>query len=271
MRKFISRFISTLLFLALAIFTIFFAPKWFFSLVIMILIGLALYEFYTMVEKKEIVVFRYFGIILGILFPLGVYLKMGGVSGIQDIEPVLIVIICIFTVMVQLTRRDNSQALKRMSVTLFGILYISWFFSFLIKIRFMPEGAMLCAFLIAVTKGSDIAAYLVGTAIGKHTLIRRISPKKSIEGFVGGLVASFGIALLFKPVLDFIPYYHLMILGALLGILAQMGDLSESLMKRDCGIKDASILFPGLGGALDVLDSLLFTTPVFYFYAKIFF
>ncbi|MDB4349483.1 phosphatidate cytidylyltransferase [Omnitrophica bacterium] len=269
MKKFISRFTSTALFVVLVIFSLFVTPTWFFSLVAITLIGLSLYEFYTMVEKKELLVYRYFGIILGIAVPLGIHLKMGGI--IQDIEPLLIVIICLFTVMIQLTRPDNAQALKRMAVTLFGILYISWFFSFIIKTKFLPHGSLLCAFLIAVTKGGDIGAYIIGSSIGKHALIPRISPRKSIEGFIGGILISFGIAILFKPLLGFISYHHILILGALLGVLAQMGDLSESLIKRDCAVKDTSAIFPGLGGALDILDSLLFTTPVFYFYVKTFF
>ncbi len=268
MKPFLSRFICTALFVILVVFTIFIAPPWFFSLVAAGLIGLSLFEFYSMVEKRDLFVYRYFGIILGILVPLGAHLASDGFTG--DIEPLLIVIICLFTVMVQLTRPDNVNALKRMSVTLFGILYISWFFSFIIKIRAMPQGALLAAFLIAVTKGGDIGAYLVGSLAGRHALIPRISPKKSIEGFAGGLCVSFLTAVLFVPARDFIPFRHIVVLGALLGALGQLGDLSESLIKRDCGIKDAGRIFPELGGALDVLDSLLFTAPVFYFYAKIF-
>ena len=264
MKTFMTRLITTALFAVLIVFTVFIAPNWFFSFVAMALIGLALYEFFSMVEKKELFVYRYFGIILGIIVPLGVHLRMWGV--IPDIEPLLIVIICLFTVMVQLTRRDNAQALKRMSITLFGILYISWFFSFLIKIKFLPHGSLLAAFLILVTKGGDIGAYIIGSSLGKHTLIARISPKKSIEGFIGGIIFSIIFAVLMAPFLGFIPFFHILILGLTLGILGQMGDLSESLMKRDCGIKDASSIFPGLGGALDILDSLLFTAPVFYFY-----
>ena len=129
----------------------------------------------------------------------------------------------------------------------------------------------MCAFLISVTKGGDIGAYIIGSLLGKHALIPRISPKKSIEGFAGAIVFSFALAALFKGYLHFIPYYHILILGGMLGLLAQAGDLSESLIKRDCGVKDAGAVFPGLGGALDVLDSLLFTAPVFYFYVLTFF
>ncbi len=269
MRKHLQRLMSTILFAFVVVYSVFMTPNWVLSLVTLILIGLALYEFYTMVEKKELFVYRYFGIILGILVPIGAHLSAGGI--IQDIEAMLIVIICLFTVMVQLTRSDNAQALKRMSITLFGILYISWLFSFIIKLKFMPHGSVLCAFLIAVTKGGDMGAYVVGSLIGRHALIPRISPKKSIEGFIGGIVISFLIALSFKPLFGSECLHHILILGALLGVLGQMGDLSESLIKRDCGAKDTSKIFPGLGGSLDVLDSLIFTAPVLYFYVKIFF
>jgi phosphatidate cytidylyltransferase len=159
-----------------------------------------------------------------------------------------------------------------MSVTLFGILYISWFFSFIIKIKYLPHGAGLAAFLIAVTKGGDMGAYVIGSIFGKHALIPRISPKKSVEGLIGGLLISMGIAVCAAPFLShYIKFYHFLILGLMLGVLGQLGDLAESLIKRDCGVKDASMAFPGLGGALDVLDSLLFATPVFYFYSRMFF
>jgi len=264
MKTFLNRLVSSLLFVLLVVFTIFIAPSWFFSLIIIALIALSLYEFYTMVESKGVSVYKYFGMILGIIVPLGIYLRKEGV--IIDVEPLLIVLACLITVMLQLTRRDSSNALVKMSLTLFGILYISWFFSFIIKIKFMEHGALLCGFLVLVTKGGDIGAYIIGSLTGKHALIPRISPKKSVEGLLGGLASSFILAIMYRPLIDFIPFGHICVLGLLLGVLAQLGDLSESLIKRDCGVKDASAIFPGLGGGLDVLDSLLFTTPAFYFY-----
>ena len=116
----------------------------------------------------------------------------------------------------------------------------------------------------------DVGSYFVGRFFGKHSLIPRISPNKTIEGTIGGLVCSVGSALAGKLYLSNFSFAHLLTLGFLLGILAQMGDLAESLLKRDCGVKDAAAYFPGLGGVLDVIDSLLFTAPIFYFYVKMF-
>jgi phosphatidate cytidylyltransferase len=169
----------------------------------------------------------------------------------------------------QFTRRDSSQALSSIAVTLFGLLYIAWFFSFFIKLKFMPDGALLVAFVVLVTKIGDVGAYLVGSSIGRRSLIPRISPNKTVEGTIGGLVFSIVAAVASKAYLPSFPYGHLLVLGILLGILAQVGDLAESLLKRDCAVKDSGKALSGFGGMLDLIDSLLFTAPIFYFYVEI--
>jgi len=110
----------------------------------------------------------------------------------------------------------------------------------------------------------------VGSSIGRRVLIPRISPKKTVEGLIGGLAFSFILAVVSKGYLKFIHFGHILTLGILLGIIGQIGDLSESLIKRDCAVKDTGKYVPGLGGSMDIIDSLLFTTPIFYFYIKIF-
>ena len=125
------------------------------------------------------------------------------------------------------------------------------------------------AALILITKSADIGAYLVGSKWGKRSLIARISPSKTIEGTIGGLL--FGIlaamaSKVFLPDLFIFSYPRLILTGAFFGLLGQLGDLSESLIKRDCQAKDSGSIFPGMGGILDLIDSLLFTTPAFYFY-----
>jgi phosphatidate cytidylyltransferase len=122
--------------------------------------------------------------------------------------------------------------------------------------------------VLLITKLGDIGAYLVGIRFGKTPLIPHISPNKSVEGAVGGLIFSILGALASKIFLN-LSYLHMMILGLFLGILAQLGDLSESLIKRDCQVKDSGNLVPGMGGLLDIIDSLLFTGPAFYFYMSI--
>jgi phosphatidate cytidylyltransferase len=132
----------------------------------------------------------------------------------------------------------------------------------------MAGGLGFLVSLLLITKLGDIGCYLFGTKFGRTPLLPRISPKKSIEGSIGGLLFSVLGAFISKPFLD-LAYPHLFVIGVFLGVLAQLGDLSESLIKRDCGIKDSGNMIPGIGGALDLIDSLLFTGPAFYFYLSV--
>lgn len=258
---------SSILILTLAGLVIFCFPNWTFASLATALIGLALAEFFSLIERKGIFVYRTFGVIIGMLIPIIVFLERGA-EGYFDLEPAFIVIACLFIFVLQFTRRDNSQALASISVTMFALLYIAWFFSFFIKIKYLAGGASLVTFLIVVTKMGDVGAYFVGNAFGRHALIPRISPKKTVEGTIGGLVFSMVSALASKAYLADVSYAHLFMLGLLLSVLGQVGDLAESVLKRDSGVKDAGDNLGGFGGVLDMIDSLLFTTPIFYFYLK---
>lgn len=257
------RIITSTFLILFIIMTIFFFPNWLFCLVVMLFIGMALYEFFAMVLHKGIPVYRYFGTIIGILLPVVVCLKYGGM--VPEAETFFIVFASLCVFVVQFTRRDNSQALTGISVTLLGILYISWFFSFMIKLRYLPNGAFLVSYLLLVTKMGDVGSYLIGARFGKHSLIPRISPNKTVEGTIGGLFFSMLTGIFAKGLLPHTTLLTVTMLGLSLGIFSQIGDLSESLIKRDCGVKDSGGYLPGLGGILDIVDSLLFTTPIFYF------
>lgn len=244
---------------------------WFFITTILLLTAGALYEFFYMVKKKDIPIYSYVGIFIGVLIPISIYTHF---ELTKNWELLFIVIGLLLILLLQFSRRDNHNAIVGISTTLFGVLYVSWFFSFLIKIRFMlPEidgaGVKLLAFLVIVTKAGDIGALLVGSKFGKHPLLPKVSPNKSIEGCLGSLAFSIVFAILFRSflpsVLDFTTI-HVAFMGAFFGAIGQLGDLSESMMKRDCHVKDSGKLLPGMGGILDVMDSLLFSAPVFYLY-----
>lgn len=264
----IKRTLTAVLIVTLAALVTFYFPAWVFSLLASIMIGISLFEFFTLVEKKDIFVYKGIAIIIGMCVPIIVYFQMGS-EGYFTIEPFFIFMACLFLFVLQFARRDSSQALASIAVTLFGLLYIAWFFSFLIKLKFLPRGALLVSFLIVVTKMGDVGAYLIGNSLGRHNLIPRISPHKTVEGTIGGLAFSILSALAGKSYLPDFSYGHLVTLGLLLGMLAQVGDLAESLLKRDCGAKDSGANLSGFGGMLDILDSLLFTAPIFYFYLKV--
>ncbi|MBI4707398.1 MAG: phosphatidate cytidylyltransferase [Candidatus Omnitrophica bacterium] len=256
----VKRVISAVMLIGIIIGTIF--VDWLCGVFITLFIIAGLYEFFTMLETKGLKIYKYVGIAVGALIPLSMIFRFEPTKGW---ELFFIVLLLLFLILMQFRRRNNSGVVVDISTTLFGILYVSWFMSFLIKIRFMPDGLSLLAAVLLITKLGDIGAYLVGVKFGKKLLMPRISPKKTVEGALGGLLFSVIGALISKGFLHF-SYLHLIGLGVCFGILGQLGDLSESLIKRDCQVKDSGAILPGMGGILDEIDSLLFTAPVFYFY-----
>jgi phosphatidate cytidylyltransferase len=257
------RIVSSCLLIGLISAVIFF--DWLCGLVVTLFIVIGLYEYFTMLEKKGIGIFKYFGIGLGAVIPLSIMLRF---EPTKSWELLFIVLALLFIILMQFKRKNSSGVIVDISTTLFGVLYVSWFFSFLIKIRYMPQGLGLLAALLLITKLGDIGAYLVGSAFGKRLLLPRISPKKTVEGSLGSLFFSLLGALISKQFLGF-GYAQMFIIALGLNILGQLGDLSESLLKRDCQVKDSGKIIPGMGGILDEIDSLLFAAPVFYFYLSV--
>lgn len=239
---------------------------WLCGFTVVLFIAFGLYEFFRMLEHKGTVTYKYFGIALGSLIPLSIMLRFELTKGWEFL---FIILALLFLVIMQLKRRQHSGTIVGISTTVFGIVYISWSFSFLIKIRYLDAGLGLLAALLLITKSCDIGAYLIGSRFGRHSFVPSISPHKTVEGALGGIVFSILSALAFKPLLNF-GYFQLVVLGLAISILGQLGDISESLIKRDCQIKDSGNIFPGMGGVLDQIDSLLFTAPVFYFYLSVF-
>ncbi len=256
----IKRIISSVVLISIITGVIF--CNWLCALVVTLFIITGLYEYFTMLEKKGINIYKYFGIGMGTIIPLSIMFKF---EPTRNWELLFIVLALFFLILMQFKRRDNHGVIVDISTTLFGILYVSWFFSFLIKIRYLSGGLGYLAALLLIVKLGDIGAFLVGSKWGKHPLLPRISPKKTLEGAIGGLVFSILGALISKCFLPF-GYGQLLIIAVSLAVLGQLGDLSESLLKRDCQVKDSGNIFPGMGGVLDEIDSLLFSAPVFYFY-----
>lgn len=160
-----------------------------------------------------------------------------------------------------------EQSLRDGAMTLFGILYLGLTLSTLSMTRLLPQGEWLIFFLLMVTWASDTGAYYIGTLYGRHRLAPTISPKKTVEGLVGGLISAILVA--YAARWWFFPDFSgldCIILATLLTLSGLWGDLTESAMKRSVGMKDSGGILPGHGGMLDRLDSLLFTAPVFYYY-----
>lgn len=243
--------------------------NWLFLLVILAFTIAGLYEFFYAVKKKEIPIYSYTGIAIGVLIPLSTFFRFAPTKGWELLFIVLLLLMIFF---LQFMRKENVNALVGISTTLFGVLYVSWLLSFVIKLKFvMPgtDGVKLVGFILLVTKCGDIGALVGGTYFGRTPLLPRVSPNKTVEGSLGGLIFS-GLAAIFGagliPEAFGFPMLHIIMMGVFFGGLGQLGDLSESLLKRDLQVKDSSGMFFGLGGALDLLDSVLFSAPVFYFY-----
>ena len=282
MQNLARRLLSSAVLIGLVLGSLFWFPLWVFAVVVTGFVTTALYEFFTMVRHRGILVHRPLSISLGVVFtglvawrslvepglvPTPV-LGPGAtvLSWMWDIFwPATIVIIFIR----QFMRENTFEALGGLATTLFGLAYIAALFSYVFYIRTsdpdLRRGAWLVLFLILVTKMGDVGAYLVGNLLGQHTLVARISPRKTVEGFLGAVAFSGLTAVATQPMLGRpITLFWSLLLGGFLGLCGQLGDLAESLLKRDCQVKDAGSLLPGLGGVLDVIDSLLFTAPLFY-------
>ena len=286
MKNLASRLISSAFLIGLVLGTLFVFPLWAYALVVAWFVAAALYEFFTMVRHRGILVHRPLNVGLGLIFtalvawrslvePGLVPSPVPGpgatvISWMWDIFwPATIVIIFIR----QFMRENTFEALGGLATTLFGLAYVAALFSyfFYIRTRHPAQGAWLVLFLVFVTKMGDVGAYAVGNVMGQHTLVPRISPRKTVEGFAGAVVFSAAAAALAQPMLGDQQIFGqpatlplTLLVGLILGLVGQLGDLAESLLKRDCQVKDTGTLMPGLGGVLDVIDSLLFTAPLFY-------
>jgi phosphatidate cytidylyltransferase len=172
--------------------------------------------------------------------------------------------------------KKTDDALLLVAVEFFGVCYLAVPFSFMLAILYPTasdvDGRWWLFYLIAVTKITDIGGYFVGKLFGQRPLAKHLSPRKTIEGAVGGFLFAIGLSLVFSFIghLFKAPTFNLGLMdaiwmGMVIGILAQVGDLAESLLKRDAFVKDSNKL-PGVGGILDMVDSLLFTSPVVYFF-----
>ncbi len=224
------------------------------------------YEFYRFFYRERINVSIALGIICGFLLAISFYASNSHTSPTISVSIILILVLVahLFTV------KNIESALTDVSITFFGIFYIGWLMGHIILLRGMENGQSLIFFLFLVTWAGDAGAYYTGSYFGKHRLSYVISPKKTYEGAAG----CFAFSILMAFIAKYWFFSHLtvndtIILGISFGIISQLGDFSESLLKRSAGVKDSSFLIPAHGGILDRIDSLLFTAPLLYYYIKI--
>lgn len=243
----------------------YFGEYYFFAFVLGIGI-ISYYEFWLFVKNKDINA----NLISGII-SVGMIITNSYKSFIEY-YPLLITILLLLT-FIELFRNKNS-AIINLGTTLLGILYFGFFASALLSIRELyqvdySQGGLLIISIFASIWICDSAAFFGGTALGKHKLFPRVSPNKSWEGAIFGLLFAVIAMVISKVIfLDFLSWFDVITIGLIVGIIGQIGDLMESLFKRDAGVKDSSALIPGHGGIFDRFDSLLYTAPAVLLYIK---
>jgi phosphatidate cytidylyltransferase len=232
-------------------------------------VTLGLIEFYRMVRAKGDTPFT----VLGVLAGLGIL----AVAYRPNLVPgdVLASGAALLLLALALRRPGGGRRIEDMATTLFGVVWIAWLSAHLVRLRELPwsagtgydEGARYVLLAFFLTWSCDTGAYTAGRLFGRTRPWTEISPRKSVEGSIGGLLLSIAAGLVarvwFAP---FLSTVDAVVLGALVGVFAQVGDLVESLLKRDAGHGDSSDLIPGHGGILDRFDSLYFGAPLVYYY-----
>lgn len=240
-------------------------------------------EYFQMTLKGGMPSQPKWGMLTGITYLVVVAVKIGkeGGGALDSLMAIDVAFVCLVVAggfLCQLRRSiDGKNTVIEVSVTTLGFVYVAVLFSFLSRLLVLPvsseegvPGAWLLLWLIAVTKFTDMGAYITGSLIGKHKMIPHISPGKTWQGFGGALffsqLAGCGLYALMPEKLAVLGGWAWVIgLGFVLSLLAVVGDLAESVLKRSIGVKDSGNTLPGIGGALDLIDSLCFTAPALYF------
>ncbi|HEV7401914.1 MAG TPA: phosphatidate cytidylyltransferase [Chthoniobacteraceae bacterium] len=262
---------------------------------LLVLCGLGfigLWEYFAGLRGKQIAAFTGVGLSGGLLLLVGTFLSFSGLLGhgkgfalgvVAPEAEIGLLVLCVLAVLTSQLFLKNREPipLSAAAFTLLGIVYVAWLFGFATKlIYFTPRdgaghltGQWYLLYLLVVAKFSDMGAYLTGSLIGKHPMVPHISPKKTWEGFAGALLfstaGSFALLWLLGPKLHLLRPLDALVLGLGLGLAAVVGDLVESIVKRSLDLKDSGSLLPGIGGALDLIDSVLFTAPLLYYYLRL--
>ncbi len=261
----ITRIIVALFGIPLMIFMIL-DGNFFFLLFIDLVLLLSLRELYLVAEKKGFFPSKLTGLITILLLSWDIHFFSGR-------HATMIFTLSILYILCVELYKHKSHSLANSAITLFGIIYISFFSSFLLihQTHFRGGASSQMGWLILLLFisiwGMDSGAYFIGSTFGKRKLFKRISPNKTWEGAIGGFACAIIIMLSFRPLIaNFIYTWDALFIGIIIGIVGQLSDLVESLFKRDANVKNSSDMLPGHGGIWDRFDSALFVGPFVYFY-----
>ena len=250
-----------------------------------------LLEFYGMVNANGLPRFKWLGLAGGVTLVGTLFVYLSGLAkqqlgepttgGAAELELGIFAVLLLALLGRRVFAHPAAPSFSMVGHTMLGVLYVSWLLGFLLKIYFFeaPESVgfdpgYCLLFFILTTKCSDIGAYSLGSLIGRHKMIPSVSPAKTWEGFVGAILLSTAAAMVMAHYwgparLGGMTLGHAAALGPVLAVGAVIGDLVESVFKRDSGVKDSGSFFPGIGGILDLLDSLLFNAPLMFLYLRL--
>jgi len=235
-------------------------PLPWFTVLVAVLGLLAAFEFYRMVAVSKVSSLTYFGLVWTLLFILSPHFDY------DFLIPLLLTSAIVLSLVWLIVRPQKEGAFISWAWTIVGILYVGWLLSYLVALR-LDAGRNWVFFALFTTFGSDTAAFFVGRALGRHRLAARISPNKTWEGAIAGVFGAIVVSLVIVTLLSLpLGYGQAVLLGLLVSIFGQFGDLIESLLKRNMGVKESGRLIPGHGGVLDRIDSIVFAGIVVYLY-----
>ena len=259
--------------------------------IIMLLNVAGLLEFYGMVNANGLPRFKWLGLAGGVTLVGTLFVYLSGLAkrqlgepttgGAAELELGIFAVLLLALLGRRVFTHPAAPSFSMVGHTMLGVLYVSWLLGFLLKIYFFAKQAgagfdpgYCLLFFILTTKCSDIGAYSLGSLIGRHKMIPSVSPAKTWEGFVGAILLSTAAAMVMAHYwgaarLGGMTLGHAAALGPVLAVGAVIGDLVESVFKRDSGVKDSGSFFPGIGGILDLLDSLLFNAPLMFLYLRL--
>ncbi len=230
----------------------------------------AMWEFYSLVARREYAPYTYFALTFCAL-AMGLEIFQYQLPG--ELKGGYLGLIFVLLFIRFLFSAKEEKALENCALTLTGIIYVYYFLGYLISLRGLGhnpmDGIYYLMYVVFVSKSMDIGGYMVGVSFGKHRISPDISPKKSLEGTIGGLILTVAVAFLLR---DYFPLLESSLspietlsFALIMGLFSLFGDLSESLVKRRCNAKDSNQLIPEFGGILDLVDSLVFTAPLAYY------
>jgi phosphatidate cytidylyltransferase len=266
------RVITALVGLPFLIVIVWFGEPWFTILVAMWGL-LAAFEFYRMVAASKVSPLTYFGLTWTLLFILSRNSELLSILSphfdLNLLTPLLLTSAVILSLIWLLLRRQKEEAFTSWGWTIGEILYIGWLLSHFVVLRSLDDGRNWVFLALFTTFASDTAAFFVGRALGKHHLAPRISPGKTWEGAIAGVFGAIIVSLFFilpTPLKLPLSWWQAILLGLVVSVFGQLGDLVESLLKRNMGVKDSGKFLPGHGGFLDRIDSVVFAGIVVYYY-----